>query len=106
MHLLKNVRNNLLNAKKFVFPSFSFSINDQLAAASENGYKYLRAIYDENLRLEANLRIAIKLTFQTLHPENNEQNVNLAFGIFHESTILLRAEVILDTEKKLLVFCH
>ena len=29
VHLLKNIRNNLLNSRKFVFPSFSHSINDE-----------------------------------------------------------------------------
>ena len=28
VHLVKNIRNNLLNCKKFVFPAFSFSLND------------------------------------------------------------------------------
>ena len=26
VHLMKNVRNNLFNAKKFVFPSFTFNV--------------------------------------------------------------------------------
>ena len=33
VHLVKNIRNNLLNCKKFVFSGFSFSLNDQLLHA-------------------------------------------------------------------------
>ena len=29
VHLVKNIRNNLLNARKFVFPPFGFNIRDQ-----------------------------------------------------------------------------
>jgi len=90
VHLLKNVRNNLLNAQKFVFPSFSFSIKNELIVSSDDGcisWRDLHAIYDEDLKLEANLRKATELTFQALHPGNNKQNVNLALGIFHKTTI-------------------
>ena len=90
VHLLKNVRNNLLNAQKFVFPSFSFLVKDQLIASSENGYiswRDIHSIYDADSKLKANLRKATKLTFHALHPGNNKQNVNLALAVFHETTI-------------------
>ena len=38
-------------------------------------------------KLEANLRKAPKLTYSSLHPSNNKQNVDLAIAIFHETTI-------------------
>ena len=35
VHPLKNIRNNLLNFKKFVIPSYSFFIKDQLISAQK-----------------------------------------------------------------------
>ena len=90
VHLLKNVRNNLLNCHKFVFPSFSFQIKDRVVASSENRYVSwidLQTVYKEDAKLMANLWKAPKLSFEALHPERNKQNVNLAAAIFHETTI-------------------
>ena len=90
VHLLKNVRNYLLNCHKFVFPSFSFQIKDQVVASSENGYVSwidLQTVHKEDAKLMANLRKAPKLSFEALHPEHNKQNVSLAAAIFHETTI-------------------
>ena len=90
VHLLKNIRNNVLNSKKFVFASFSFFIQDQLISASENGYVALRDlhdVYDEDTKSKANLRKAPKLTFKALHLGNNKQNVDVVSAVFHESTI-------------------
>ena len=39
------------------------------------------------MKLSANLRVAYKLTYRALHPENNKQNVDLALAIFHDTTI-------------------
>ena len=36
--------------------------------------------------MQANLRKAPKLTYETLHPGNKKQNVQLALNIFHETT--------------------
>ena len=44
-------------------------------------------MFNENAKLGANLRKAPKLSFESLHPGHNKQNVNLALAIFHESTI-------------------
>ena len=77
VHLLKNIRNNLLNSKKFVFPSFSFFIKDQIISASENGYvawRDLHDVYDKDTKDKGNLRKAPKLTFKALRPGNNKQN--------------------------------
>ena len=38
VHIVKNIRNNLLNAKKFVFPAFSFKIGELASIVSQNGY--------------------------------------------------------------------
>lgn len=89
VHLLKNIRNNLLNRKKFVFPGFNFE-SAYINISSEPGYiswRNLYQIYDDDKKLTANLRKAPKLTYKVLHPGNNKQNVELALSIFHESTI-------------------
>ena len=90
VHLLKNIRNNLFNRKKFVFPAFSFEISD-LNITSDPGYiswSDLHLIYDKDQKLEGNLRKAPKLTFKSIHPTDNKQNVELAIAIFHDTTIV------------------
>ena len=37
--------------------------------------------------MQRNLKKAPKFTYKALHSSNNKQNVNLAFAIFHETTI-------------------
>ena len=89
VHLMKNVRNNLFNAKKFIFPSFTINIQG-VVIISPDGYiswSDLNSIYDHDSKLPANLRKANKLTYRAMHPGNNKQSVNLALSIFHESTI-------------------
>ena len=47
VHLIKNVRNNLLNKKKFVFPKFSFDLfEDKLKLAMDmlTGVFYIRFV--------------------------------------------------------------
>ena len=89
VHLIKNIWNNLLSAKKFVFPAFNFDVGG-VKLSSSHGYicwSYLHKIHEKDQKLAANLRKASKLSFSALHPGNNKQDVNLASGIFHETTI-------------------
>ena len=44
-------------------------------------------IYDKDDELDTYLRKAPKLSYKSLHPGNNKQDVNMAIAIFHESTI-------------------
>lgn len=89
VHLVKNIRNNLINGKKFVFPAFDFQLND-INIASEAGYISwgdLHKIHDIDATMNGNLRMARKLTYQSLHPGNKKQNVSLALSVFDETTI-------------------
>ena len=89
IHLLKNIRNNLLNSTQFVFPAFNFSIN-AIQCSSQNGYitwRNIHEIYDQDCALKANLRKAPKLTYQSLHLGNKKQSVTLALSIFDSTTI-------------------
>ena len=84
VHLIKNIRNNLLSAKRFIFPSFKFyGFYDPISVeAGEISWRLLHDTYEKDLILPSNLRKAPKLNPKTLHPENNKQNVPLALNIF------------------------
>ena len=51
------------------------------------GWTGLYNIYDKDKELKGNLRKALKLSYQTLHPGNNQDNVRLALILFHDTTI-------------------
>ena len=83
VHLLKNIRNNLLNAKRFLFPLFLFSeFYDDISVPGEVSWKLLHDTYDNDQSLQGNLRKASKLSYQALHPGDNKQSVPLALAIF------------------------
>ena len=87
---MKNIRNNLLNGKKFVFSEFTY--NDGLNIdinflAGFIQWKDSYDIYDKDKGLSANLNKALKLSYQALHPGNKKQSVPLALAIMHETTI-------------------
>ena len=88
VHLLKNIRNNLLNSKRFVFPPFDFIEFDDIihVEAGEISWSLLHNVYEKDELLPANLKKAFKLSAQTLHPGNNKQSVPLALNIFDETT--------------------
>ena len=89
VHLVKNIRNNLLNAKKFVFPEFNFEVGGHMLMSAPGYVSWhdIHRIYDNDQSLTANLRKSPKLSYKALHPGNNKQNVNLALAIFHETTV-------------------
>ena len=60
VHLLKNIRNNMFNSKKFVFPAFSFNINEEIVQtdAGYTAWSDLKYIYEQDSKLSANLRKA------------------------------------------------
>ena len=88
VHLLKNIRNNLLAVKcfdlkefKFSSPSISITISAGLVSWSS-----FHKIHEEDLRLSAHLRAAPKINYPVLHPGNKKQSVPLALAIFEETT--------------------
>ena len=88
VHLMKNIRNNLLKYKRFIFPAFTFSdfIDDISCEAGEISWKLFHDVYEKDLKLQGNLKKAPKLSARALHPGNNKQSVPLALSIFHETT--------------------
>ena len=88
VHLLKNIRNNLLNARRFDFPAFTFHefYDDIDVPAGKITWKLLHDVYDRDQLLDAYLRKAPKLSYRSLHPGDNKQSVPLALNIFDRST--------------------
>ena len=85
---MKNIQNNLFNSRRFIFPHFNFdefyeSIN---LDAGEITWKLLHDVYDKDENLPGNLRKAYKLTYKSLDPGDNKQNVSLALSIFDATT--------------------
>ena len=89
VHLIKNIRNNLLNAKTFVFPEFSYN-QGNIQLHCPQGYidwADLYDIYGKDKELKENLRKAPELSYQALHPGNNKQNYPPARALFRDTTI-------------------
>ena len=88
-HLIKNVRNNLLNSRRFVFPQFDYE-KDGIEIHCPAGYLAwpdLHQIFEHDVKMQSNLKKAHKLSYQVLHPGNKKQGVPLALAVFHETTI-------------------
>ena len=89
VHLMKNVRNNLLARKRFLFPPFE---NEDLGqpvrvAGGEVSWSLLHRVHEEDSKLQSNLRAAPRLTKLVLHPGTAKQSVPVALSIFEESTV-------------------
>ena len=90
VHIMKNIRSNLLNGEKFVFPEFIYNVGLNINIDSPAGFiqrRDLNDIYDKYKGLSANLNNAPKLSYQALHLRKNKQSVPLALAIIHETTI-------------------
>ena len=88
VHPVKNVRNNLLNYKRFLFPAFEYDgFEDPISFKGDQIFwKLFHDIFEKDSLLEVNLRRAPKIAHKVLHPGNCKQNVLVALAIFHEST--------------------
>ena len=87
-HLIKNVRNNLLNSRRFVFPQFDYEKDgiEILCPAGYLAWSDLHQMFEHDVKLQSYLKKAHKLSYQVLHPGNKKQSVPLALAIFHETT--------------------
>ena len=88
VHLIKNVRNSLLNCKRFILPPFKFSgfEDTKNVPGEEIAWKTFH-VFERDANLQANLRKAPRLTTKVLHPGNCKQNIPNALAIFDETTI-------------------
>ena len=84
VHLIKNVRNNLLNHKRFLFLSFTFNeFKDSInVTGGELKWKMPPDVFERDAQLDDKLKKAPKLTLKVLHPGSSKQNVPLALAIF------------------------
>ena len=75
VHLIKSIRNNLLNNKRFIFPAFTFEkFNDLIhVEGGEISWKLLHDTYEKDCTLQANLSKVPRLNLKVLHPGNNKQ---------------------------------
>ena len=89
VHLIKNVPNNLLKYKRFIFLLFEFSgFKDPInVPGGEIAWKTFHDVFERDANLHANLKKAPKLTTKVLHPGNCKQNVPNALAMFDETTI-------------------
>ena len=87
VHLMKNIRNNLLIINGFLF--FLHSSLMIWKSPSE---------FEKDAFLDANLRKAPKLATKVLHP-GCKQNVSEALTILHETKVLLLFSLIFQMEK-------
>ena len=88
VHLIKNVRNNLLNRKRFLFPEFHFDgfYDNVEVKGGEISWGLFHKVHNKDAKLQAHLRAAPKLTSKVLHPGNCKQSVPVALAIFEETT--------------------
>ena len=88
VHLMKNIRNNLLNRKRFLFPEFHFDgFYDELKfPGGEISWRLFHEVHERDVKLQAHLKAAPKLTSKVLHPGSCKQSVPVALAIFNEST--------------------
>ena len=87
-HLIQNIRNNLLNNKRFIFPPFiSQGLYDDVdVTGSEISWRMLHEVYERDENLQAHLKAAPKLASKVLHPESYKQSVPEVLAIFHPTT--------------------
>ena len=88
VHLVKNVRNNLLNYKRFLFPAFKFDgFQDEInVPGGSMHWKTLHDVHERDKLLQAHFQKARMITPKVLHPGSCKQNVNVALAVFDEST--------------------
>ena len=90
VHLLGS---NLLILKKFVFPVFTFFFY-QTNIEFPAGYFAcvdLKYIHKQNKKLDCGLVKGYRLTFKSIHPSNDKQNVSVAMTTFCESTVAAKS---------------
>ena len=88
VHLLKSIRNNLVNYKRFIFPPFKFNgFEDPIeVTGGEMSWKTFHDVHDKDNTLESHLRKAPKLSYKVLHPGNCKQSVPVALSVFDATT--------------------
>ena len=89
VHLIENVRNNLLKYTLFILPPFEFyGFKDTTnVPGREIVWKTFHDVFERDANLHPNLRKAPKTTTKVLNPVKCKQNVPNTLAIFDETTI-------------------
>ena len=84
VHLMKNIRNNLIAKGFFQIPGLSTSLMDSFFDVVPGFIKWsvFHRIHERDLEMQCHLRKAPKISEQVLHPGNNKQSVTHALAIF------------------------
>ena len=85
---MKNIRNNLLNRKRFLFSVFSFSefYDEVKFSGGEVSWHVLHQVYERDQKLQANMKAAPKFCLKVLHSGSCKQGLPTALAIFHLTT--------------------
>ena len=88
VHLIKKIRNNLLNRRKFVFPEYHVGLFEDAIDESAGyiSWKMFYDVYKSDEKLQGILHKAPKLTYKATHSGNNKQDFLLTLAIFDETT--------------------
>ena len=94
VNLIKNVRNNLLNHKHFIFPAFEYDgFEDPISFKGDQiSWKLFRNVFEIDSLLEANLRKAPKITqkyFTQVIANKTFQLPSRFFMILHQQLLLV-----------------
>ena len=87
VHLIKNVRNNLL-AHSFEIPHCRLALPEKVHEFPPGSVHWacLHRVHEHDLKECGKLRKAPKINFSVLHPWNNKLSVSLALAIFDPTT--------------------
>ena len=88
VHLVKNIRNNLISSRFFQVPQFLFNLQDTVFNIPPGFviWSHLHQVHTHDLTLNAHLKKTPKLSYYLLHPGNNKQSVPLALAVFEPTT--------------------
>ena len=89
VHLIKNIRNNLLATKFFQVPSLELTIMDVDINIPPGFIQWstFHRVHEKDSAIGCHVKKAPKLSYQALHPGNNKQSVPLTLAIFDLTTI-------------------
>ena len=88
VHLVKNIRNNLISSRFFHVPQFLFNLEDIVFNIPPGFviWSHLHQVHTRDLTLNSHLKKAPKLSYSVLLPGNNKQSVPLALAVFEPTT--------------------